>query len=80
MYTAAIVGAGFIAAKRHLPAWFRLRRDVRIAAVCDLDRARAEAMSRDFAFRRPMPTFGGCWRRNAPTSLTYVRRQALMPT
>ena len=48
MYTAAIVGAGFIAAKRHLPAWFRLRRDVRIAAVCDLDRARAEAMSRDF--------------------------------
>ncbi len=47
-YTAAIIGAGFISAKRHLPAWLRLRRDVRVAAVCDLDLDRAEAVSREF--------------------------------
>ncbi len=48
MYRVAIVGAGFITAKRHLPAWLRLRRDVRVAALCDLDRDRAEAVSRQF--------------------------------
>ncbi len=48
MHTAAIIGAGFIAAKKHLPAWLRLRRDVKIAAICDLDRARAEAVRRQF--------------------------------
>ncbi len=48
MYKVAIIGTGFIAAKKHLPAWRRLRRDVKIAAVCDLDRARAEAVSRQF--------------------------------
>ena len=48
MYTAAIVGAGFISTRKHLPAWLRLRRDVRVAAVCDLDLARAEAVRRQF--------------------------------
>lgn len=48
MYTVAIVGTGFIAAKKHLPAWRRLRRRVRIVAVCDIDRSRAEAASREF--------------------------------
>lgn len=52
MYTAAIVGTGFIAAKKHLPAWRRLRREVRIVAVCDRDRSRAEAVSRQFGIPR----------------------------
>ena len=48
MYTVAIIGAGFISSRKHLPAWLRLRRDVRVVAVCDLDRARAEAVGRQF--------------------------------
>ena len=48
MYTVAIIGAGFISTKKHLPAWLRLCRDVRVVAICDLDRSRAEAVSRQF--------------------------------
>ena len=48
MHKAAIIGAGFIATKRHLPAWRRLRRTVSVVAVCDLNRTQAEAVSRKF--------------------------------
>ena len=48
MHTVAIIGAGFIAAKKHLPAWCRLRRGLRVVAICDFDRARADAVSRQF--------------------------------
>ena len=48
MYKAAIVGAGFISSRRHLPAWARLRHDVSIAAVCDLNRPQAETVARKF--------------------------------
>ena len=48
MYKVAIIGAGFISAKRHLPAWLRLRRNLSVVAVCDLNRAQAEAVSRKF--------------------------------
>ncbi len=48
MYTVAIIGAGFISTRKHLPAWLRLRRRVKVVAVCDLDRTRAEAVSRQF--------------------------------
>ena len=48
MHRAAIIGAGFIAADKHLPAWRRLRRKVRVVAVCDVDRSRAEAVGRQF--------------------------------
>jgi len=33
----AVVGAGFVAQKRHIPAFLRLRRDVSLCAVCDLN-------------------------------------------
>lgn len=45
MYTAAIIGAGFIARAKHLPAWLRLRRRVRLVALCDQDLPRTEALS-----------------------------------
>ncbi len=48
MYRAAIIGAGFISTDKHLPAWRRLCRKVRVVAVCDIDRSRAEAVSRQF--------------------------------
>ncbi len=48
MYTAAVIGTGFISAKNHLPAWMRLQRKVKVVAVCDLDRDRAETVSRTF--------------------------------
>ena len=48
MYKAAIIGAGFISTRRHLPAWRRLRRSVRVVALCDRNRAQAEAVSRQF--------------------------------
>ncbi len=48
MYKAALVGTGFIATKKHLPAWERLRKDVELVAVCDIDRARAERVKGQF--------------------------------
>lgn len=52
MYRAAIVGTGFIAAEKHLPAWRRLRREVKVVAVCDIDLPRAEAVRRAFGVPR----------------------------
>ena len=46
MYTAAIVGAGFIAREKHMPAWRRLRQRVRIVAICDQDHTRAQSLGR----------------------------------
>ena len=48
MYNVAVVGTGFIARKRHIPAWRRLYPGVRIAAVCDGDILRARAVAADF--------------------------------
>ncbi|MBS7618943.1 Gfo/Idh/MocA family oxidoreductase, partial [Candidatus Bathyarchaeota archaeon] len=33
----AVVGAGFVAQKRHIPAFLRLRNHVSLCAVCDLN-------------------------------------------
>ncbi len=43
-----IVGSGFIAKHKHLPAWERIGRKARVVAVCDVNRAQAEQLARQF--------------------------------
>ena len=45
MHTVALVGAGYIAEKAHLPAWRKLRSQVEIVAICDRDLDRAQALA-----------------------------------
>ncbi len=48
----SIVGTGFIATHKHLPAWRRLAKQAQVVALCDLDRARGEAVARQFGVPR----------------------------
>jgi predicted dehydrogenase len=43
-----LVGSGFIASQKHLPAWKRLKNAVQVTAICDLDRRRSEEVARQF--------------------------------
>ena len=45
MRSVAILGAGYIAEKAHIPAWRKLGDTVKIAAICDLDLGRAQALA-----------------------------------
>jgi len=45
---AAVIGTGFIAIRHHLPAWQRLKPDVELAAVCDIEPASAAAAAERF--------------------------------
>src|SRR3954471_19484257 len=47
---AALIGCGHISA-RHIPAW-QATPDAELVAVCDLNRARAEARARQFGIER----------------------------
>ena len=44
----AIVGAGFVAQKRHIPAFLRLKRYVSLTAVCDLNYELAREVAKKF--------------------------------
>ncbi len=44
----AIVGTGFIATQKHLPAWQRNHRTARVVALCDLDVQRGKQIARQF--------------------------------
>ena len=48
MYNVAVVGTGFIARRRHIPAWLRLWPGVRLSALCDSDIRRAQAAAAAF--------------------------------
>ena len=43
-----VVGCGFVAKKRHIPAFLRLNKDVDLCAVCDLNEAVAGAVAKEF--------------------------------
>jgi predicted dehydrogenase len=45
---AAIVGCGFIAQKRHIPSFLRLKRNVSLCAVCDLNKGLATQVAKKF--------------------------------
>lgn len=50
-----VVGAGYISRSYHCPSLVKLKRQfpsLELAAICDLDRGKAEAAARDFGFRR----------------------------
>lgn len=48
---AGIVGAGLIARQKHVPAFARLRNELELVAVCDVDRAQAAALAKVFGIR-----------------------------
>jgi len=45
----AVVGAGFVAQKRHIPAFLRLRKYVSLNAVCDLNFGLAKEVAKKFS-------------------------------
>ena len=61
-----LIGTGFIATHKHLPAWRRLRHKARVVALCDLDRARAEAVARRFDIPRVYADVGEMLAREQP--------------
>jgi len=44
----AVVGAGFVAQKRHIPAFLRLKKQVFLCAICDLKLELAKSVARRF--------------------------------
>lgn len=44
----AVVGCGFVAKKRHIPAFLRLKRDADLCAVCDLNQDLARSVANRF--------------------------------
>jgi len=45
----AVVGCGFVAQKRHIPSLLRLKREVSLCAVCDLNQGLAREVARRFS-------------------------------
>lgn len=43
-----VVGSGFIAKKEHIPSFLRLKKDVTISAVCDLNQSLATSVAKKF--------------------------------
>lgn len=48
---AVIVGAGFIATKKHIPAFLKQKSRVELVALCDLNQSAAEQIARQFGIR-----------------------------
>ncbi len=48
MYKVAILGTGFIANQKHLPAWRRMNGSAKLVALCDVDAEHGEKMARQF--------------------------------
>jgi predicted dehydrogenase len=47
----AIVGCGFVAQKRHIPSFLRLRKDVLLCAVCDVNQGLAAEVAKKFGIK-----------------------------
>jgi UDP-N-acetylglucosamine 3-dehydrogenase len=47
-FKVGIVGCGFIAKKRHIPGFLRLKRNVVVQSVCDLNQSLATSVAREF--------------------------------
>lgn len=52
MLKVALIGSGFIATHKHLPAWKRLRGAAQVVAICDVNRKRGEEIARRFGVPR----------------------------
>ena len=48
---AAVVGCGFVAQKRHIPSFLRLKRNVTLSALCDLNPRLAEEAGKKFGVK-----------------------------
>jgi len=47
-YKVAILGTGFIANQKHLPAWQRMNGEAKLVALCDVDAQRGNQIAREF--------------------------------
>ncbi len=52
MLKVALIGSGFIATQKHLPAWKKNARLARVVALCDVDAKLAEQIARQFGVPR----------------------------
>ena len=53
-----IVGSGFIAQQKHLPAWNRIKDDAAVVALCDVNTAQAQEVARRFGVTRVYAEIG----------------------
>ena len=47
-----LIGSGFIANQKHLPAWQKIERDAKVVALCDVNSSRAEEIARKYGVPR----------------------------
>jgi predicted dehydrogenase len=52
MYKVAILGTGFIANQKHLPAWRRMNGAAKLVALCDVDAQRGQQIAREFGISK----------------------------
>jgi predicted dehydrogenase len=57
MLKVAIVGCGMIVRKKHLPAFLKLRPEVEVAALCDLNQAQAKDLAESFNIKKVYTDF-----------------------
>ena len=48
---AAVVGSGFVAQKRHIPSFLRLKREVSLCALCDLNQGLVTEVAKRFGVK-----------------------------
>ena len=63
---AAILGAGLISGKKHIPAFLRLKHKVDLVALCDVDREGAERVASNFGIPRVYTDLGELLDREKP--------------
>ncbi|MEM2292294.1 MAG: Gfo/Idh/MocA family oxidoreductase [Candidatus Bathyarchaeia archaeon] len=47
----AIIGCGFVAQKRHIPSFLRLKREILLYALCDLNQRLATEVAKKFGIK-----------------------------
>ena len=57
MQKVALIGTGFIAVEKHLPAWQKTRRMARVVALCDVDLQRAKQIAQRFGIPKVYSEF-----------------------
>jgi len=53
-----VIGSGFIARQKHLPAWKRLGRKAAVVALCDPNEKQAEELAREHQIPKVYADFG----------------------
>ena len=72
----AIVGAGFVAQKRHIPAFLRLKKQVSVCAICDLKLELAKSVASRFDIPNVYSNLSDMLKKEKPdvVDITYLPR------